>query len=333
MDTADIIAKVIEASLRKKKSYYPTMAKQIADVTLDHFGRPRLPVRGETMAIATEAPKTAALFFDRVWSPPHNPENIPDEIQAYGATSAEMLILAMFSLSAAGEISRDDDENNKAIIEALQSAGTEFLKQHPSLIDFADVSSSTSRAFCEALASERGIQAVPMYSDIRSCEREYAAGKTELIVAAISDLQIVDESKISWPQVVEFRKDGQAKTNLRRMRNWLDQNLIGKPLSQVSDSIAIKIENYDDVLKKHGIETVVGSMSDFLEPATISATSAAIAGLTYSAGGIWAALGGATILAARASLSLTRKFVDYKATRDALRSEVAFVHELKKLTK
>jgi len=47
--------------------------------------------------------------------------------------------------------------------------------------------------------------------------------------AAITDLDLVEETELSWDQVLEFRRDSDARLKYRRLVRWLDSELRDKP--------------------------------------------------------------------------------------------------------
>jgi hypothetical protein len=172
----------------------------------------------------------------------------------------------------------------------------------------------------------------PMYESADACVREYRVGETETIVTAVENLGIVNEARLDWQQVMDFRNDPDAKIRLRRMRHWFDFELVGKPMSYVTDAIATRLDDYEWALKKHGIETVTGSLSEVLDVRFLSAASAAMAGLAVAGGPSWAAIGAAGLLLGKATLSVTTKLVDLEDRKRGKGSEVAFIHELKRIS-
>lgn len=73
--------------------------KEIALVIKQRFDKPILPNPGETIAIAYHTPKTAALFFDRVWCP--FIADISTEIAIYGATDLEIWLHSLLLILTA----------------------------------------------------------------------------------------------------------------------------------------------------------------------------------------------------------------------------------------
>lgn len=154
-----------------------------------------------------------------------------------------------------------------------------------------------------------------------------------MILAGVKDIGIVDEGKLVWAQVEEFRKDSNARRKYRRMIHWLDSEMVGKSADFVADRIAIKLEDYEWALKKHGIKTITGCFSRILDPRFIAASSAAVAGLALAGDQFLAAIGGLGLLAGKTAISITKTALDIIDRRRGKDSEVAFVYDMKKKLK
>ena len=278
------------------------------------LGNPILPTSNESIAVSLDAPKTAALFFDRVWWCPTVVEGPPEEITVYGATDEEVWPQAIM-------LCLRNRWNWRRIEEVLS---------HETPIANLWVQQPAVRGISEALLSAHGITAVPVYESAAARDQEYKIGDTEVILAAVEDLRIVNENKLQWEQVIEFGSDPDARKKYRRMRHWLDSEMVGKPVSYISDALAIKLSDYEWALKEHGTETILGSLSSLIEPGFLSAASAATAGLAFAGGEFWAALGALGLIVGKAAISVTTKLVDLQDKKRGKDSEVAFVHEVKR---
>jgi hypothetical protein len=275
----------------------------------------RLPDITETVAITLTKYKMGALFFDRVWCSPCMEDAPPSEVRVWGGTATEMWPgLAVLALAP------------------LSPRAFQILGPSAAALPISWEHKATSVKYtCDALFSAHKLKAVPIYESADACSTDYGVGETETIVTVIENLGIINEGGLNWQQVMDFRNDRDAKMKLRRMRLWLDSVLVGKPLSYVTDAIAIKLDDYEWALKKHGIETITGSLSGLLDFRFLSGTSAAIAGLAVAGGPSWAAIGTAGLLLGRVTLSVTTKLLDLKDRKRGRGHEVAFISELKKL--
>jgi hypothetical protein len=100
------------------------------------------------------------------------------------------------------------------------------------------------------------------------------------VTAILAGLPIVDVSKASWRQILEFRKDPEARRKLRILRLHLADQFIGKTTEQIAAGLELGIAEYERAAKKHGFELLVGSLQ-----ASCDAKD------TIGAVGVWALVG------------------------------------------
>jgi hypothetical protein len=285
---------------------------------------PKLPRAGESAAIAFDHDlKVASLFFDRVAYNLFEPDPPPDEIAMYGGTSGEIwpFILAMLLK----EDDPDPASTMDTLIERVLGDPTEFEDE------VANLGGTTpARVMCNAFYVAHGIVATPIYSSAESRDAEFQPGSSELVIAAIRNLNVANDEALTWKQVLEFRRDKEAAIKLRRLKNWLDRDMTGKPISFVSDAIATKLYDYEWAIKKHGIKTITGTISQLLDPKLLGTVAATAGGLLLAGQEFFAALAGAGILVGRAAVSITDKLVDLRDSERGPNAEVAFVHDIKR---
>jgi hypothetical protein len=289
------------------------LIEKFTEVIKNRFGKPNLPLGSQTVAVTFLKKKTCALFFDRVWHPPAVGPAPPSEISVYGATEAEVwsvlvaLGLQQLDWSRVRKVIKND-----AAIAALYKVDTE-----------------TAKNLSDILLVSHGVRAVPVYESNDAWSRDYSAGDNEVLIAAIENLGIVDEERLDWQQIMDFREDPEAKAKLRRMRNWLDTDLVGRPASYIADALGARLDDYEWALRKHGIETVTGSLQDLLDVRFLPAAFAAAAGLAVTGGPLISAIGAAGLTVGKVTLSITTRLVDLKERKRGKGSEVAFIHKLK----
>lgn len=147
---------------------------------------------------------------------------------------------------------------------------------------------------------------------------------------SIRDLNLIDVSKLSWEQIIEFRKDQDSMKALRDLRLFFEENFDGKDLGFISDKLSQLTEEHSKTAKLWKFETIQKTLS-----ATFSNEKILIA----SAGGIAAAFGGASIpLAAAAAsivplgsfaLEISRAAID--AQKERVQRPTQFLTNLKRL--
>ncbi len=284
------------------------------------------PKNNETVAVTVSNKKTAALFFDKLWRPPGEADDrFPQELLAYGATDIEIWSAALSFMASAPNYSTEVD---------LDLFFSEFLRNtsdNPEIALAYKKNTPMERAISDILRGKLGFNSIPVYVDSNRRDIEFTPGNYSTIVASINDLNIIDEDKLSWQQVLEFRRDPEAKLKLRRLRSWADNSLSGKSISQISDIIAVKLDDYEWSTKKHGISTINGCISDLIDPRFLGGLGVGAGALSLAGQGWIGAIAAAGLTVGRATLSIRQRMIDMRDQDRAAQSEVAFVHELRKL--
>lgn len=339
MNTEAIIAELCRGPLFPRPSFDMIEAKlrEMCSSAL----RPSRPVdRNETAAVAFDKPRTTALCFDRVWSAFNS---VPDDIAFGGDTEFEkILFITSFLLEAIeGTLGLVAIEPNferspfkefktfeKKCLDMIRAAGfVDFSYKNPDV--FPNINNLT-RFLSNYFLDNRAIPATPVYSGPGVIESAYRQGDGRVVVTTLSNLSIVDEDRLQWSQVREFRRDKEARRKYRRLLRWLDSNMIGKPAPYVEDEIATRLEDYHWSIRKHGLRTVTGAVSSLLESKFLTAGSAATAAAALVSEPIRGLLSGAGLIISKVAIRLADAAIDLQEIKRGPNSEVAFIYDVGK---
>jgi hypothetical protein len=81
----------------------------------------------------------------------------------------------------------------------------------------------------------------------------------------IASLRLIDANQATLQQLLEFRKDPEAKTKLRRFRLFAYENYSGKSRDFIEDDIHKRLADYDDTVKKWGFETKTAAFTSLID--------------------------------------------------------------------
>lgn len=297
----------------------------VANVFDDQNFEPLL--ENETAVIANGNEKIASLCYDRVWG-----VSLPG-IGFIGNTSAEIaLIMSQFLFYHL-------DKRSPQIALEMQCLLRGIFSHISSASKAGEILTKETISFhVKWLATSLGAKLrkpiIPVYGSLSARDSEYKIGDHQIIVPVLSNLDVVLPDQLEWPQIIEFRKDDDTRRKYRRLVHWLDANMIGKPQSFIEDEIAIKLEDYHYALRKHGVKTATGTISSILDWKHLAAagTSALSIGvLTEEA--LSGALVAGAITVGKVAVSVAKSALDLEDVKRGPGSEVAFVHEVTKLTK
>ena len=180
--------------IQLSEGFRPAYEKVLANLIQKEYSRPILPRPEDSVAVAMDQPKTAALFFDKVWTIPGAEDAVPEAVAVYTASDPEIWMNLLMSLSAVeGGINR--------------AAATKAYLSRPD-VQFAWIGTTEfAVALARLLAFHSGINAVPVYSSTTSLEQAYTPGKTDMLICAVEGANVIDESSLTWAQVIEVRRD------------------------------------------------------------------------------------------------------------------------------
>jgi hypothetical protein len=280
-----------------------------------------LPSKGESVAIAIGEEKTAALCYDRVWSPSAKwraPDfAVPDCVCFFGGTKVEEFILKEIhkkepiisdindilhqrSSAEVHQVLLEVKQHMKELKERIPRPKYTTLKKLIKAGEFEKVMEMSIgtylgrklmlREISKSFTRTHKLPVIPIYNSEEDRVREYQEGNRKVIVASLENLGIVYEFALTWEQVLEFRKDAEARKKYRRFLDWLDKEMIGKPQSFIEDEIAIKLNDYEESLKKHGIRTFLGSLSEILDGKYLLGSTGIGGTLTLAGHPLWECL-------------------------------------------
>jgi Family of unknown function (DUF6236) len=257
--------------------------------------------------------KAAALLFDRICVVAVGTErkslrDVPDELLFHPdeENMARDSNLSLGSRFSAVRVSRGIHLLNQDTIAALMKNYVDTYADH---------------------YARRGISIVPSFSSCELFASTLEIGDAVAYRAILSNIPVIANT-VPWEQVVEFRRDEDATLKLRRMRVWVQESLKTKSVSEAEDRIATQLSDYSNALRKHGIETLLGSISTVLSLKGVS--SSAIGALAVGSLGsspVWAALAGGIALGAQAVVSIAENLLKLDHERNT--ADVAFINEVR----
>jgi hypothetical protein len=239
--------------------------------------------------------KSAALLVDRVWVPPAKT----------GAMRGGLLqrFVADYEADQPPEEVRfsAEDEWNEHLRFWMGNAYNSYQLEDALIARLDDLG---------PMIALRGPTVVRIYSADRKYPNTYTNSTDLTYQAAIDNLNVADESRLTWRQVLDFREDKDALVKYRNLRLWLRNGLAASSLAEASDKIAQTVDDYAWAVKKHGLETRIGLLSELLDHRTamIAAGGTAVGAATGHE--LIAALTSGLAIAAKITVSLARRAIE-----------------------
>lgn len=273
-----------------------------------------LPSESESVAISVKV-KTTALCYDRVWAT--SDQVVPKEVRVWGGSTAE--------LDGRGLAADFNIKTNRAPIAAMVGPEDKKLEMMKATTDYG--LGLLLRTIARSFSEKHRVPMTPVYDLASDRASAYQEGKYQVVTSMLSNLEIVDDGMLNWEQVLDFRRDEEARRKYGRFLHWLDKEMVGKSQNFIEDEITQRLEDYEWALKKHGIKTVLGTVEEALDgkyliPAGVF-TMAGHPALGFLAAGV---LIGGKIVA-----KLLQTKLDYDDIERGPNSELSWLYEVKKL--
>ena len=279
------------------------------------------PQQGETCVVCFPTlGKTAALLFDKIHiSAIYLPSKIKESINVGENPPA----------SLAFHISRIDEYAWRRLairnIRKLRESGFQPLKEEsPQCIKPSNIN-ETLRYTAEAY-NEHGLSVVPLFQSEKEFAQVFTFGDQVAYQAVLAHVPLVDNKRISWEQVLEFRRDHEAKSSYRNLRFWLRYAFKGQSLDEAVNIIGQKLEDYKWAIKKHGLKTKIGAIKSLIDTKFLLGLAGGATVANILGGPIWSAMATGALTVSKMSLFIAERKLDLEDIKR--KSEVALIHEI-----
>jgi hypothetical protein len=181
------------------------------------------------------------------------------------------------------------------------------------------------------LFSKFDLEVVNLFASHSVRDPRIRKGSSLAFQAALSQIPEVAEEELSWDQVCEFRKDSEAVRKYRALKMWLQSSVNAETLSEAEGIIALKLDEYEWAIKKHGLKTVTGALASIVSSdALVSITAGSgIAAIFHKP--IWALISSGLIMGTKVGVWIAERRIDLHDIRYGPNSEVALIYEAKQL--
>jgi hypothetical protein len=106
--------------------------------------------------------------------------------------------------------------------------------------------------------------------------------------------------------------------------------MLDKSAAFIQDEIAVRLEQYEWSIRKHGLKTVLGSISRALDGQYLIGASAVGSSAVIAGHPILGLLASAGLVVGKVAVSLAEDLLEYRDTERGVNSEVAWVYEARK---
>ncbi|MFH1934457.1 MAG: hypothetical protein ABIN18_23150 [Pseudomonadota bacterium] len=144
---------------------------------------------------------------------------------------------------------------------------------------------------------------------------------------SLANINLIDTSKATWEQIIEYRKDEEARKKLRNLRLFLNTNYQGKSGAFIEDDLGKRLDAYYNTCKDWGFETLTSTITVVMDSENLISLLAGTTCATLFGGPVAVLTAGASIEIGKISLNLIkRKHAFNKLKRD---HDLAYIIEAK----
>jgi len=266
-----------------------------------------------TIAISCDEHKLASLFFDRV---------IPVGLSSYSVPKS-ICFDKLWDWVGDPKL-REDIQRHGLESEIKLGFESELEETNDTALD------NFYMGFIRFVTDKYSFNAVPLFKKSTLYHDTYANGNKDVLDLSIIDAPIIDPSKLEWDQILEVRKDKNFKHKLRRFRFMLCDNYQDKDPQYIREHLIMKVLDYEEACKKHGLELIVSSLSQLLDSKSLLGTLGLTATSILMGEPAFAsttAITGAILEFGKISLHVAKKKLEFASAKE--RSAIAILIELR----
>jgi hypothetical protein len=185
------------------------------------------------------------------------------------------------------------------------------------------------KPFVRALQAS-GYAIAPVYLSDAAFHFDHPVGPAAVYQAAITEIPDIDEAATSWDEILEFRHDAAALGLYRAFRLWANDAVKAESVAHAQDLIGQRLENREWALRKHGFNTVVGSMTSILSWDGLASVAGSAGLAAYFASPRWAAISAGGVIVAKSALWLAQRNIERAELARSAQAEVAIICEARR---
>ncbi|MCK9684111.1 hypothetical protein [Scleromatobacter humisilvae] len=145
----------------------------------------------------------------------------------------------------------------------------------------------------------------------------------------LSNLDLIDTTKLSWRQVLELRRDVDAVERLRNLRRMVYKDYSGKSEAYIREDLEFRISEYESATRLWGLPLQKGVLEIAMTGDALMAMGAATALTLFGAPIAAAAAAGGAIAIGKAALAIAQRKRDIDLERR--RNPVAYLVKLQQM--
>jgi len=157
-------------------------------------------------------------------------------------------------------------------------------------------------------------------------------GEQHAYHGVFNNIPVVIEEKLTWLEVVEFRKDPEARRKYRDLHLWLASLKIDSE-QQATDLIAQKLDDYRWSIKKHGLATSIETISSLVSLSAIVPPMGGLAADAMQLDPVLGAIAGGSLAVTGATAWVAKRLLNLEDIKRGKNREIAYLYDIQSLAK
>jgi hypothetical protein len=212
---------------------------------------------------------------------------------------------------------------SSAVVAVIHAAGDAHLLH--------GIDSGVYESLRSAIQQSLPAVVVPIYESTKAFVTDTPSGETIAYQAVINNIPVVKPDG-PWEQVFDFRRDTEAAAKVRALRLWLPKVLTGRSLAESTDIVGKMMRDYQWALQKHGLETVLGTISHVLSSDTLVALAAVGGVVGFASQPVWGILASGSLAVAHAAVHVARSEIARTDLMHGDNEPMATIHDIRRIS-
>jgi hypothetical protein len=189
-------------------------------------------------------------------------------------------------------------------------------------------------SFLQQQEDHIGLHFVPFFRESRRFSMSLEKGNLDAIELKLTNVGVIDTSNLRWEQVLEIRKDPDSNQKLRRFRLFMTEKYKEKSESYIKDDLLLRIHDYEQACKKHGLELKQSVIAKLLDSksllGSLGMTAASLLlGEPLMAGA--SVLTGTSIEIGKIAIHISQKKLEFESKQN--NAEIVYLMDIREKTK
>tara|TARA_R110002073_G_C9335683_1_gene569580 strand:+ start:120 stop:902 length:783 start_codon:yes stop_codon:yes gene_type:complete len=176
---------------------------------------------------------------------------------------------------------------------------------------------------------DQGYRFIPISGSHEIIDNIFPFGSHAAYQASLDSIPMILDEENEWSQIIDFRKDKDSLRMYRSFHKWINSCMQATSADEAIDIIGTKLDQYEWAIRKHGLKTVIGSVSVILDADSLAKIIVGASTTGLFGGPLWAAITSGLLVGGQVAMQVANKQVDLQDIKRGENSEIAYLYKIK----